>query len=1001
MGKSNSSKNSNRNRRSGVKRWQAIVALIILISMIVVMILSSVLVQAAESANIDSSGLAVGQTSVFYDASIGMPTSEANAIAQTADGFIWIGSYSGLVRYDGTTFYRYDSSLGFSSVISLYVDSKDRLWIGTNDNGIVLMDGQEYTYYSKEDGLNALSIKSIAEDANGNILVATTQGISYIDPELNMHTLNSGLVSNEYVCELRTGPEGLVYGETLDGDFFYIENLEVKGYYNGESLGIGSVNCICPDPENVGWVYLGTEKSDVIHADIVHGMKDREIKTYDQQNYINMVYFVDDRMWICSDDGIGHVDKNGSYYKLKNMSVNNSVDTMMQDMEGNLWFASSRQGIMKIAYSIFTDIDRLAALEPRVCNTTIKYRGDLYIGTDTGLVILEDDEKPVENELTRILDGIRIRSMKEDSKGNLWICTYSELGLLCVHPDGSYDSYNESSGFSSTRVRTLAELSDGRILVSTSGGVYYVSGDRVVPAIDFSKIGSTEILTICEGENGQVFLGSDGDGLYILDGDEVTRYGLEDGLKSEVILRVKKDTQREGYYWIITSNSISYMHEGKITTIDQFPYSNNFDIFFATDGDIWVLSSGGIYRVHGDDLIANKNIEYTIYDEQSGMPYVTTANSRNYIDDEGNLYISGTTGVCKVNIDESNTGSASAMLTMPYVEADGQIIEIEDDNTVRIPSSTRRLTIYGYVLTYTLNNPRVSYYLEGFDKEPMYTTKQDLSPVTYTNLDGGKYTFHLATIDTSTDDIVDTYDVTIIKTKALYEMWWFRILMLVTLILIVTLVVLAYTRKKTARLEKEKAEKQQLVDETIHVFAQCIDMKDNYTRGHSFRVSKYTGLLAEKLGYSPEEVHEMCNIALLHDIGKISIPDAILNKQSGLTDEEYAIMKSHASNGYDVLKSVSIMPNLADGAGFHHERLDGKGYPYGKSGDEIPMVAQIIAVADTFDAMYSTRPYRKKMPLMDVISEIERVAGTQLNADVVKCLVELAKDGKLEDETAV
>lgn len=993
--------NGKGNRRDRKRRWQAIVALVVLVAMIVVMIVSSILVQAAGPVSIDSSGLAVGQTSVFYDASIGMPTSEANAIAQTSDGFIWIGSYSGLVRYDGTTFYRYDSSLGISSVISLYVDSQDRLWIGTNDNGIVLMEGQEYTYFGKDDGLRALSIKSITEDANGNIMIATTQGMSYLDKDLVMHHLDDPKVDDEYICELRSGSDGTVYGETLDGDFFYIEDLKVGGYYNGEELGIGAVNCICPDPAHDGWVYLGTEKSDVIHANIRGGMKEYDIKTYNQQTYINMVYFVGDRMWICSDDGIGHVDSNGLYYKLQNMSVNNSVDTMMEDMEGNLWFASSRQGIMKIAYSIFTDINRLAALEPRVCNTTIKYKGDLYVGTDTGLVILKGEERPVNNELTKMLDGIRIRSMKEDSKGNLWICTYSEYGLMCVHPDGTYDNYNEENGFSSTRVRTVTELKDGRIMVSTSGGVYYISGDEAVPAVDFSKIGNTEILTICEGDNGQIYLGSDGDGLYVLDGEEIRRYGLEEGLKSEVILRVKKDTEREGYYWIITSNSISYMYDGKITTIEQFPYSNNFDMFFAKNGDIWVLSSGGIYRVHGDALIANKSIDYSIYDEQSGLPYVTTANSRNYIDDNGNLYISGTTGISKVNIDESDTGSASAMLTMPYVEVDGKIIEIGSDNTVRIPASAKRITIYGYALTYTLNNPRVSYYLEGFDNEPMYTTKRDLEPVTYTNLDGGRYVYHLATIDTSTKEIVNQYDVTIIKNKALHEMWWFRILVLVVIGVIIALIVFRYIKDKTARLEKEKAEKQQLVDETIYVFAQCIDMKDNYTRGHSFRVSKYTGLLAEKMGYSADEVHEMRNIALLHDIGKISIPDAILNKQSGLTDEEYAIMKSHASNGYDVLKYVSIMPNLADGAGYHHERLDGKGYPYGKQGDEIPMVAQIIAVADTFDAMYSTRPYRKKMPLMDVISEIERVAGTQLNADVVKCLVELAKEGMLEDETAV
>ena len=107
-------------------------------------------------------------------------------------------------------------------------------------------------------------------------------------------------------------------------------------------------------------------------------------------------------------------------------------------------------------------------------------------------------------------------------------------------------------------------------------------------------------------------------------------------------------------------------------------------------------------------------------------------------------------------------------------------------------------------------------------------------------------------------------------------------------------------------------------------------------------------------------------------------------------------MKSHAQRGYDVLKEITIAPDLAIGAGYHHERLDGKGYPHGAKGDEIPYVAQIIAVADTFDAMYSTRPYRKKLPLDTVINELKNVAGTQLNADVVAQLVALAEEGKIK-----
>ena len=157
-------------------------------------------------------------------------------------------------------------------------------------------------------------------------------------------------------------------------------------------------------------------------------------------------------------------------------------------------------------------------------------------------------------------------------------------------------------------------------------------------------------------------------------------------------------------------------------------------------------------------------------------------------------------------------------------------------------------------------------------------------------------------------------------------------------------------------------------------------------------------MLAEKLGKSPEEVERMYRIALLHDVGKISIPDAVLNKPGRLTDEEYTVMKSHSERGYDVLKNIDIAPELALGAGCHHERWDGKGYPKGLKEDEIPEVAQIIGVADTFDAMYSTRPYRKKMPLESVVAEIKRCRGTQLSPKVVDAFLQLVDEGAFRDD---
>ena len=196
------------------------------------------------------------------------------------------------------------------------------------------------------------------------------------------------------------------------------------------------------------------------------------------------------------------------------------------------------------------------------------------------------------------------------------------------------------------------------------------------------------------------------------------------------------------------------------------------------------------------------------------------------------------------------------------------------------------------------------------------------------------------------------------------------------------------------RLLEQQQRDKQLIREIIESFAKVIDIKDSYTQGHSSRVAKYTKMLAEELGYDEDTVEKYYNIALMHDIGKIAIPDSVLNKPGKLTDEEYNIIKSHTERGYDVLKSISLMPEIVVGAEAHHERPDGNGYPNGLKDGEIPRVAQIIAVADTFDAMYSDRPYRKRMNFDKAVSIIKDAAGTQLTSDVVDAFLRLAQKGE-------
>ena len=185
-------------------------------------------------------------------------------------------------------------------------------------------------------------------------------------------------------------------------------------------------------------------------------------------------------------------------------------------------------------------------------------------------------------------------------------------------------------------------------------------------------------------------------------------------------------------------------------------------------------------------------------------------------------------------------------------------------------------------------------------------------------------------------------------------------------------------------------------NETILSIARTVDAKDSNTSEHSFRVSQYSLAIAKRLGYSEEKCENLRQMALLHDIGKIGIPDAILNKPGKLTDEEYEIMKTHVIRGGEILKDFTMIDNVSVGALYHHEKYDGSGYCHGLKGEQIPLDARIIGIADAFDAMTANRVYRKKLDLDFVIAELKRCSGTQFDPKLVDILLALIDEGEID-----
>ena len=208
--------------------------------------------------------------------------------------------------------------------------------------------------------------------------------------------------------------------------------------------------------------------------------------------------------------------------------------------------------------------------------------------------------------------------------------------------------------------------------------------------------------------------------------------------------------------------------------------------------------------------------------------------------------------------------------------------------------------------------------------------------------------------------------------------------------------------RQQQEIRKRRKQMETMSLQMIQTLVTTIEAKDEYTRGHSHRVAEYSALIAKELGWKQKDIFHLRNAAHLHDIGNIGIPDAILNKPARLTDEEYAVIKEHTIIGAEILKNITLVKHVVEVARSHHECYDGTGYPDGRKGEEIPIEARIIAVADSYDAMRSRRIYRNMLKPEAIYEQFQKNRGVQFDPEITDTFLRLLDEGRLviEDEYA-
>ena len=964
--------------------------------------------------------------------SVDLEVSGAEAVCQTADGYVWIAQYSGLTRYDSKEYVTYKSFTENGNEYPIInvraLATKDNtLYVATYKNIFIYKD-----YHFSYVDVDAGTIKGIVLDETNDLL--------YISSSDNGATVYDFKNNNSYkVPGLETGNvNDIALDVTRNSYYYYLDNglfdkdgNELLNYSSNDETyvyDLYSYGDILYIGENSGTIHRYNMASKSFLDDIVVPDQINKMLYSEKENFLFVA---------CENKGLYCVNLglDTPVISLAGDLTNKSqlVDLMI-DYEGNLWIAShfvgasglsiiTKNALLELLYddSIWKDL----AGDNRGIYAVERYGDILYILSSKRIYLYDVNEGKIlpDNAIMNTIDTyVNDKAIKNYSPQDIelfnnkiyfavryvglveydlntenvtiydidYINTHIEKYVVLVD-DGkehspnnslrslrSFDNYlaigynrgimkfdgaNFSIMYVDSNVLYINKTKDGKPLFNKTGGIYEVDDD-------FSTM---KELSADDGATGNILKTLvDGDYIYYTKNSRLFRMQQIDGkyVSKEVIIPYAKGS-------LVELSKIEYKGKDGQT---------HYKYVIASQTQIYIT----------DSLEVDRLTDYEFYDETNGLRPIA-ANTSGYYDKETqSYYFQSTDGIFVYSFNETKASSIPVKIGVSSIGLDG---EEYFGKIININKSVYRVTINLSVLGFKPNKGYSIYYkLDGIDKDYHLMGGDDYS-INFTNLAGGHYRFHAYAVD-EFGQTSNEIEIELIKEKKLYEYVWFWIVAGLLALALVSGIAFFIIRQKTRQALKKQLEYKNITVESIQAIARTIDAKDEYTNGHSTRVGYYSRLIAENLGLSQEEVDNIYYIALLHDIGKIAIPDKILNKPGRLTDEEFAVMKSHTTRGAKILKGISTIPHIVEGAKSHHEKWDGSGYPDGLKGEEIPFVARIICCADCFDAMATKRVYKEPIPLENIALEFKRCEGTHFDPKIAEVVIHMMNTGKLKPYTA-
>ena len=960
---------------------------------------------------------------------INLEVSGAEALCQTDDGFVWIAQYSGLTRYDSKEFVTYKEFYengGKYDIINVraLATKNNVLYIGTSTSVYIY----ENNTFSNAN-VNCGTITDIQLDKVDDLLYVSSNDGLYVYDVKNKTTSLVDNTKNESVTDVALDVNRNTYYYSTD-----------KGVYNANN------ECVFPNDKILDiYIYkdvllIGILEGIVYRYDLVNNkLFDSHYEIGDQVNRI--LYSENDKLIFvaCENDGIYCIDElTGTYTIASNLKNKSQLVDLMIDYEGNLWIAShniSASGVSIITKNalfdlLFDDVTWQSLEMDKTIFAIEKHDDILYIAAKSGIYLYDCLQKKIlaDNIIMDTINAFVTANGKpkpefrdvELFNHKLYFAAY-KVGLVEYDPsndniviyDADYISthinhaYNDPVLSVTDNVRSLRAFDD-YLAVGYARGIMKFDGTN----FDITNIGSN-VLYINKASDGSLIFDKT-KGLYSISEDFSTLKGIVVVKKPDEEIYPEEEDAIKIYddgnilKFLVDGDNIYYTLNSRLFCLDTKTSNIREIIIPYVKGSLVELS-----KVELDDENGNKSYKYVIgsqtqiyivdsledaqltdyefYDSTNGLPAVI-ANTSGYFDKEEQKYFfQSTNGIYVYDFNASVDIDVPTKIAIRSVDVDG----VQNyGNDLHLDKNAHRVEFNLSIFGFKPNKGHTIYYkLDGVDNGYIVVS-EDNSTISYTNLAGGSYTFHIYVLDANGQKS-NQVDITITKAKQFYEQVWFWIVAAILIILLAALInyLIIHHRSKLAK--RRENELKEITIESIEAIARTIDAKDNYTNGHSIRVGHFSRLIAAELGFVGDDLENLYYIALLHDIGKIGIPDAILNKPDRLTNEEFAIMKSHTTKGANILKDISTIPNIVEGAKYHHEKYDGSGYPEGLKGEQIPYIARIICCADCYDAMATRRVYKEPYSKERMISEFEKAKGIQFDPSIADVVIKLIKEDKI------